>query len=180
MNKNLDLKPAKYEENKFSLEGLTINDRFVVDSKIGKGGFATVYGAKDREMKKYVVLKVINKGIMDTKYNPDQHKVLKRLIKSEGEIMKMIEHNHLLKCYDIYENDDFIIFITQFCNGGNLYDEIKKGLVLYEDDAINIIKQIVLGLAVHHPHIHSNYILKTSFIVISSLRIFLSTMVTTK
>ena len=135
-----------------------------MDKQIGKGGFAKVYGAKDLENKKYVVLKAIHKGIIEQKFSADQQKVLKRLIKSEGEIMRMIDHNHILKCYDIYENDDFIIFVTQYCNGGNLYEELKKGIVLYEDDAINIIKQIVLALAVHYHPILSNYIPRTSYI----------------
>ena len=72
--------------------------------------------------------------------------------------MRKFDHDHIIKCYNIYENDDFTILSTQYCNEGNLLEEILKKKVLYEEDAIDIIKQIAVGLAVCHlPYVGNTF-----------------------
>ena len=44
----------------------------------------------------------------------------------------MFWHDNILKCYDIYENDDFTILVTEMCEDGTLWKEMQKKKTYYE------------------------------------------------
>ena len=135
---------------------MLINDRLSVKKEIGKGSVGRVYKTIDLELKKYVALKVFDKRSSKVKYDKKGLANFNRLIKTEGEILRKFDHDHIIKCYGVYENPDFTILSTQYCNEGTLFEEITKRKVLYEEDAISIIKQITIGLAVFHPFYAGN------------------------
>lgn len=50
-----------------------------------------------------------------------------------------------MKCYDVIKDQKNCYIITEFCNGGDLSDLLKKKRKLAETEVIAILKNIVDG-----------------------------------
>ncbi len=50
-----------------------------------------------------------------------------------------------MKCHDIFSTANNCYIITEFCNEGDLENLLKKREKLSEDDAIPIIREILMG-----------------------------------
>lgn len=62
--------------------------------------------------------------------------------------MKRCNSDHLVRCYDTYENAEYIILALEYCNAGDLYRELKKRKRIPEEEAVRILKQLIAGFAV--------------------------------
>ena len=69
----------------------------------------------------------------------------------------MCNSPHVVKCYDIVENKRYKIFVMEYCNRGSLQDELRKKKAYPVNDALAILKQIILGLSVQSYFIYSNF-----------------------
>ena len=59
-----------------------------------------------------------------------------------------VESDHVMKLYDVYQNKWLKIMVMEFCNGGTLSEEITSRNRIPERQAIDILKQIIIGIAV--------------------------------
>lgn len=59
-----------------------------------------------------------------------------------------VESDHVMKLYDVYQNKWLKIMVMEFCNGGTLSEEITTRNRIPERQAIDILKQIIIGIAV--------------------------------
>ncbi len=48
------------------------------------------------------------------------------LPQDEIEIMKMLEHPNVIKVYEIFEEESMLYLVLELCEGGDLFDFIKK------------------------------------------------------
>lgn len=85
-----------------------------------------------------MAVKVIDKKIFANKYN------LKN-IQSEIDIMKKIEHPNIVKLHDVYQTNNNMYIVTEYCRGGDLHCLLKKQKKLKEFEAVKFLKDIVLG-----------------------------------
>ena len=81
---------------------------------LGKGNFSSVYLAEDKEKRK-VALKVIDLLDIRDESHPKVKEIRERLAISEPKLMMKCNSEHLLKCYDIYENKDLKILVMEYC-----------------------------------------------------------------
>ena len=86
---------------------------------IGEGSYASVYLGKSIETGENVAVKVIDKKIFLNAYN------LKN-IQSEIDIMKMVDHENIVRLYDIYQTANNMYIITELCQDGDLYHYLEK------------------------------------------------------
>jgi serine/threonine protein kinase len=86
-----------------------------------------------------VAVKVIDKKIFLNAYN------LKN-IQSEIDIMKMVQHNSIVRLFDIYQTTNNMYIVTEFCEDGDLFNLLKKKRKLSEKEAIKYLKDIMSGL----------------------------------
>ena len=63
-------------------------------------------------------------------------------------MMRICNSPNLVKCYDVYENEELKLMMLEYCNGGSLQDYIDRKTRLSEKEAILIFKQILNGIAV--------------------------------
>jgi len=137
--KNLDnrlSKITKYDD---------INKYYKLSEKISSGGSGIVYGGYNINSTKkgydYAIKQVIKQN--------DQLNI--SLIK-EIEINSIINHNNIVKCFDIFEDDLSVYFVFEFMPDGDLFDYIlkKHNHRLKEKEIINILEQILLALIYLH------------------------------
>ncbi|XP_059414186.1 serine/threonine-protein kinase BRSK2-like isoform X2 [Carassius carassius] len=76
------------------------------------------------------------------------------LMKVEREIaiLKLIEHPHVLKLYDVYENNKYLYLVLEHVSGGELFDYLVKKGRLTPKEARKFFKQIISALDFCHSH----------------------------
>ncbi|MCQ2817389.1 MAG: protein kinase [archaeon] len=92
--------------------------------ELGSGASGTVCEAEDSKGNKYAI-KRINKSSIKSKQS----------IIKEAEFNRKFQHPNIIKCYEIYEDNDTISFVLELAEGGDLFDLIvnspKSKLPLY-------------------------------------------------
>ena len=83
----------------------------LANSNIGVGGFGKVYKVRHKVSKNIFAIKVINKKKIL------EHDLVEQ-IKLEVKIMYKLNHDHILKLYNHYEDDDNFYLILQYCAKG--------------------------------------------------------------
>jgi len=68
----------------------------------------------------------------------------------EIDILKNLDHPNILRLYEVFEDKKFIYLVTEFCEAGELFDEIVKRQRFDERDAAIIIKQLLSAIAYCH------------------------------
>ena len=90
-----------------------------------------------------VAIKIINKKLV-TAIDVQQ-------VKTEIDILKIAKHPNIIQLYDVFENENYIYIIMEYCAGGDLFSYIeKRGFRLPETRAAEIIHK--LSTAVYFLH----------------------------
>ncbi|XP_026186348.1 NIMA-related kinase 12 [Mastacembelus armatus] len=88
---------------------------------LGRGGAADVFLMRHVERKGLHAVKRIK--VEDTRTAKTQRAILQ-----EAEIIRSLEHPHIVKCSDAFVNseDGFIYIVMNYCDGGTLDDKVKE------------------------------------------------------
>lgn len=117
----------------------------IIIKQIGVGSFAKVYLAKQRKTNHFRALKVVDKERLKTNQGGENRKYL------EGEIMKDLDHPNIVKCFEVFENDENYFISQEYISGCNLRQYLKRHEgPLPEEIIATIMKQLLLALA----HLH--------------------------
>ncbi|CAK58552.1 unnamed protein product (macronuclear) [Paramecium tetraurelia] len=108
---------------------------FNMNHLIGKGAYGTVYKGISNDGLP-VAIKVIDRRMIN-QTNTQQ-------LLNEIRSMKQLNHKNIVKFLDFYETQNNFYIISEFCNGGDLRDIIKRGK-LDSKSVVNILKQILNG-----------------------------------
>ncbi|XP_071960301.1 uncharacterized protein [Antedon mediterranea] len=119
-----------------------LRHRFEFLRTLGKGTYGKVKLAREIATGELVAIKSIPKNKIENEED------LKR-IKQEIEIMKMLDHPHIINVIDVFESKDKIVMVMEYASGGELYDYINDDKMT-PDDAQKFFRQIVS--AVHYCH----------------------------
>lgn len=110
-----------------------------------------VKGFKNHKPNRLVVLKCINKDILlNQEKDPELRALKNRLHLTEVTLMMNCDNPNILKCLDLLENEKYRVVVLEYCDGGSLYDLIKRESKLPEEKAIGILAQILFGFAVKY------------------------------
>jgi calcium-dependent protein kinase len=112
-------------------KGKVTNDYDVI-CVIGKGGYGEVWKVIHKVTGDTRAMKIIKKESCDESY-------LKSLGK-EINIMRQLDHPHIIKLYEIYQDTSSIYMITEFLGGGELFDVLATKRFLNESTAAKLIK----------------------------------------
>jgi serine/threonine-protein kinase len=164
-------KQLKYQppENPTTLEQLLLSNRFITPSqarrikeatkegkdtaeqipgykilgKLGAGAMAIVYKAKQLSLDRTVAVKILPRRFSE---NPDY---VQRFYK-EGKAAAKLNHNNIVAAYDVGEAGGYHYFAMEYVEGKTLYEDLSKGKIFSEEEAIGIITQVARALA--HAH----------------------------
>jgi len=119
-----------------------IDDAYDIADEIGRGAFSVVKKAKNRKTGKEVAIKFIEKKFVDK-----QDLVL---LGREIDIMKQLDHPHVLKLFEVFETDEIIALVMELVNGGELFYKIVEKGNYSEKDAASIVHQMIRGVEYLH------------------------------
>ncbi|CAD8205965.1 unnamed protein product [Paramecium octaurelia] len=122
---------------------------FKVFKKIGKGNFASVYLAERIEDGQQMAIKAFSKSAVYAEENGKEGLI------NEITIMRELDHPNIMKLYEVYETQNSLYMGLELLQGGQLYDIIKKKVILNNKQIQSIMKGLLEGLA----HMHSKNIM---------------------
>lgn len=120
-----------------------LGNRYEIIRKIGDGGMAFVYEAKDRLLNRVVAVKVLRPEFVD-----DEEFLAK--FKREAEAVANISHPNIVNVYDVGCDGKVNYIVMEYIDGQNLKEIIKNEGTLDEYTALDITKQIAKALGAAH------------------------------
>ncbi|NEP01960.1 MAG: SUMF1/EgtB/PvdO family nonheme iron enzyme [Symploca sp. SIO2E9] len=117
------------------------NRPYVIEKKLGSGGFGITYKVRHLENNKHFVIKTI---LDHFKRDPEYSEYL-RLFHKEGKKLKQLcekPHPHIVQVIDFFTEAENPYLIMEYIPGENLYDFVKRQGALTEIQAVKVICQI--------------------------------------
>lgn len=127
--------------------GSVLSDRYEILEKIGTGGMANVYRARDCRLNRFVAVKILkNEYSEDTKFVTKFHQ--------EAQAIACLTHPNVVGVYDVGEENGMHYFVMELVDGITLKKYIEKKGKLSVRESVGIALQIANGLdAAHNNHI---------------------------
>lgn len=125
--------------------GKRIGGRYEIEQKIGEGGMAIVYRARDTLLNRTVALKVLR-----SQFGNDDDFVAR--FHREAQAAASLSHPHVVNIYDIGQEDDMYYIVMEYVEGMTLKQYINEHAPLDVKEAVDIAIQICDAL----DHAHQN------------------------
>ncbi|XP_052642524.1 LOW QUALITY PROTEIN: serine/threonine-protein kinase SIK2 [Harpia harpyja] len=113
-----------------------------IEGTLGKGNFAVVKLARHRITRSEVAIKIIDKSQLDA--------VNLEKIYREVQIMKMLDHPHVIKLYQVMETKSMLYLVTEFAKNGEIFDYLASHGRLSESEARRKFWQILSAVEYCH------------------------------
>lgn len=129
--------------------GKVLGNRYEILEKVGIGGMAVVYKAKDRLLNRFIAVKVLR-----DEYINDQEFLDK--FRMEAQSAASLSHSNIVNIYDVGAEEDMPYIVMEFVSGVTLKEYIEKFDGFLKNQQIaDFSRQIALALE----HAHSNRII---------------------
>lgn len=127
--------------------GMFISDRYEIIDKVGSGGMADVYKAKDQRLNRFVAIKVLK-----PEYSSDKSFVNK--FRGEAQSAAGLSHPNIVNVYDVGDDGGLHFIVMELVEGITLKRFIERKGKLDIKEAVGISIQIAQGMeAAHDNHI---------------------------
>ncbi len=120
----------------------SVENRYVIERELGRGGMAVVFLAHDRKHDRPVALKMLH---------PEFGAAVGRdRLEREILVTARLQHPHILPLHDSGEHGGTLYYVMPFVDGGSLRDRLARERQLPLGDAIRIAREIADAL--DHAH----------------------------
>ena len=127
--------------------GMIISDRYEIIDKVGSGGMADVYKARDQRLNRFVAIKVLK-----PEYSSDKSFVNK--FRAEAQSAAGLSHPNIVNVYDVGDDSGLHYIVMELVEGITLKRFIERKGKLDIKEAVGIGIQIAQGMeAAHDNHI---------------------------
>ena len=106
-----------------------------------KNNHSTLKVCINKQDKKKYFVKILEKD-----YSKQKKILYYRTEKDKFNILKKLNHENILKCYDIFETKDYLYLIYEYTNNGNLICFIEENKNLDSIKIENILSQLIEGI----------------------------------
>ena len=125
--------------------GMIIAERYEIVSKIGTGGMADVYKAKDHKLNRFVAVKVLKAEFREDK-------TFIRKFRSEAQAAASLTHPNVVNIFDVGDDEGVYYIVMEVIEGITLKEYISKKGKLSIKEATSIAIQVSMGLEAAHSH----------------------------
>jgi serine/threonine-protein kinase len=123
---------------------LALADRYLIERRIGSGGWADVYLAHDVRHSRKVALKVMHPELA-------QRVGVERFLREIATTAKL-QHPYILPLFDSGRFEDSVFYVMPYVQGESLRTRLKREKQLPIADALRITTEIASGLGYAHRH----------------------------
>ena len=125
--------------------GTIIAERYEILGKIGTGGMADVYKAKDHKLNRFVAVKVLK-----PEFREDTTFI--RKFRSEAQAAAVLTHPNIVNVFDVGDDNGVYYIVMELIEGITLKEYISKKGKLSVKEATSIAIQVSMGLEAAHSH----------------------------
>lgn len=125
--------------------GIIIAERYEILGKIGTGGMADVYKAKDHKLNRFVAVKVLK-----PEFREDTTFI--RKFRSEAQAAAGLTHPNIVNVFDVGDDEGVYYIVMELIEGITLKEYISKKGKLSIKEATSIAIQVSMGLEAAHNH----------------------------
>ncbi len=125
--------------------GMIVGERYEIVSKIGTGGMANVYKAKDHKLNRFVAVKVLKQ-----EFREDTTFIKK--FKTEAQSAAGLTHPNIVNVFDVGDDNGVHYIVMELVEGITLKEYISKQGRLSIKEATSIAIQVSMGLEAAHSH----------------------------
>ena len=136
----IKVKPGMFVEEK----GDCFDSEYELEEKLGAGAFSSVYKCRERSTGDTRAVKIVSKQSLSK-----QHVNLKNKLQ-EIQVLKLLDHPNILKIFKGFEDSKNFYIVMEFCEGGELFKQILNKHYFTENEAANIMFQLLSAVAYCH------------------------------
>ena len=125
-----------YAKNPNSSFFKTTIDFYKIEDLAGKGSYGKVYLATHKLSDKKVAIKVSEKTNI-------RSMVAQERIFEEANLLATLNHPNVIKLYELFENEKFYFFVTEFLELGDLMSILNRNTRLQEKSVFLILKDLI-------------------------------------
>ena len=122
----------------------TTESKYITISSIHSGAHSQIYKAHHLPTGQIRAIKLIHKQ------TPSSKRVNLDCRLKETEILKRLSHPNILKCYEILEDESKYYIVTEYCEGGTLFDRLAKLNTFPEEEVAEIMFQLLSAVSYLH------------------------------
>ena len=124
--------------------GEVLGGRYRIENRLGSGGMAVVYKAEDAVLGRPVALKTLHRHYAE-------HDSFRRRFKQEARAMASLDHENVVKVYDISQEGDVPFIVAECVEGRDLGAMLsERGGNLSEEFTRRVVSQLLHGLYYAH------------------------------
>jgi len=113
---------------------------YILDRKIGKGSYATVWKGRVEGRNELVAVKVISRQTVTETAQ----------LRQEVEVLRRISHTNIVRFRDLKKSAAHFYLVLEYCAGGDLSQFLRSHGHVAEEQARRFLTQIAAGLRVLH------------------------------
>ncbi|GMF13310.1 unnamed protein product [Phytophthora lilii] len=117
-------------------------DEYTLGKELGAGTFSVVREATHKATGQRFAIKCIKRAQLS---NDD----LQALV-AEVKILREMQHPHIVKLYDVFQEDKYFFLVTEYMPGGELFERIVKKNFYSEREARDLVKVLLETIAFCH------------------------------
>jgi serine/threonine protein kinase/tetratricopeptide (TPR) repeat protein len=123
--------------------GTVLGTRYEILQLLGQGGMGAVYKARDREVDRFIALKVIRPELA---VNPE---ILHRF-KQELILARQVTHKNVIRIFDLGEADGIKFITMEFIEGQDLKNVVTEQGKLSTEESVRVMEQVCMALEAAH------------------------------
>ena len=131
MSNEIKIKKATFISSKTT----PISKDYIMGKSIGTGAFGTVRLCIHKATRQTRACKILKKATQDIK-----------ALQEEVEILSKLSHPNIMQLYEVYNDKTNFYIVSEFCQGGELFDAISKKGNFNENEASKIMKQVLSAI----------------------------------
>ena len=115
---------------------------YLITKELGKGSYATVKLAMHKMTKQKYAIKIYTK---ESLLDPQK----RNTVKNEINILKQLNHNNIMKLYEVIDSSKFYYLVLEYIKGISLLEVVKAEKCHYieQNRALKLFTQIVKGIS---------------------------------
>lgn len=116
-----------------------ITSEYSVGGAVGSGSFGTVKKAIHKKTGQERAIKILKKA------DQDENRLF-----LEVEILSKLSHPNIMQIYEFFDDNKYFYIVSEYCQGGELFDKIIEKGSFTENMAALIMKQILSAINYCH------------------------------
>lgn len=128
-----------------ALVGRVLDDRYLISSRIARGGMASVFLATDQRLDRDVALKVMHAHMSDDTDGDFTHRFVR-----EARAAAKLNHRNVVSVFDQGYDGDITYLVMEFVPGRTLRDVMRDEAPMPPLRTVQLIEQVLIALSAAH------------------------------